>query len=137
MKSEDTQALHMIHKAREFLVRQQTQIMNAMRAHLGEFGIVVPKGIQNVERLIMACEQASFPAAARKALNLLSNQLLDTQKEIEDLTADIRADAKANQDAQRLQTIPASARSPQARSSPRCPILPNSRQAAICRIGWA
>jgi transposase len=106
VKSEDTQALLMMHKAREFLVRQQTQIVNAMRAHLGEFGIVVPKGIHNMERLITACEQANLPAPARKALSLLADQLVDTQRKIEDLTADIRADSKAHEDAQRLQTIP-------------------------------
>lgn len=106
VKSEDTQALLMTHKAREFLVRQQTQIVNAMRAHFGEFGIVVPKGIHNVERLIIASEQADLPAPARKALALLADQLIDTQKKIEDLTADIRADAKASDAAQRLQTIP-------------------------------
>jgi transposase len=106
VKSEDTQALLMTHKAREFLVRQQTQIVNAMRAHLGEFGIVVPKGIHNVERLIAACDGADLPAPARKALNLLADQLVDTQRKIEELTADIRADARANEDAQRLQTIP-------------------------------
>ena len=106
VKSGETQALLMTHKAREFLVRQQTQIVNAMWAHLGEFGIVVPKGIHNVERLIIACEQAGLPAPARKALNLLADQLIDTRRKIEDLTADIRADAKADEDAQRLQTIP-------------------------------
>lgn len=106
VKSEDTQALLMTHKTREFLVRQQTQIVNAMRAHLGEFGIVVPQGIHNVPRLIMACEQTGLPAPARKALDLLADQLIDMQKRIADLTADIRADAKANEDAQRLQTIP-------------------------------
>ena len=106
VKSEDTQALLLTHKAREFLVRQQTQIVNAMRAHLGEFGIVVPKGIHNVERLIMACEQAELPAPARKALSLLADQLVDTQKKIECLTIDIHADAKTNEAAQRLQTIP-------------------------------
>lgn len=63
--SQDTQALLLTHKAKEFLVRQQTQIVNATRAHLGEFGIVVPKGIHNVERLIMACEQDGLPASAR------------------------------------------------------------------------
>ena len=77
-----------------------------MRAHLGEFGIVVAKGIHNVERLIMACEQAELPAPARKALSLLADQLIDTQRKIEALTADIRASAKTNEDAQRLQTIP-------------------------------
>jgi len=106
VKSEETQALLLTHKAREFLVRQQTQIVNAMRAHLGEFGIVVPKGIHNVERLIAACDRADLPAPARKALNLLADQLADTQKKIDALTADIRADAKANEAAQRLQTIP-------------------------------
>jgi transposase len=106
VKSEETQALLMTHKAREFLVRQQTQIVNAMRAHLGEFGIVVPKGVHNVERLVAACDRADLPAPARKALNLLADQLVDTQKKIEALTADIRADACDNEDAQRLQTIP-------------------------------
>ncbi|MFN7596563.1 MAG: hypothetical protein ACK5PT_07410, partial [Cereibacter sp.] len=49
---------------------------------------------------------AGLPALARKALNLLADQRADTQKKIEALTADIRADAKANKAAQRLQTIP-------------------------------
>lgn len=106
VKSEETQALLLTHRAREFLVRQQTQIVNAMRAHLGEFGIVVPKGIHNVERLIAACDRADLPAPARKALNLLADQLADTQKKIDALTVDIRVDAKANEAAQRLQTIP-------------------------------
>ena len=96
----------MTHKAREFLVRQQTQIVNAMRAHLGEFGIVVPKGIHNVERLIAACDRSDLPAPARKALNLLADQLADTQKKIEDLTTDVRVDAATNEAARRLQTIP-------------------------------
>lgn len=106
VKSEETQGLLMTHKAREFLVRQQTQIVNAMRAHLGEFGITVPKGIHNVERLITACSQADLPAPARKALHLLADQLVETQKKIKVLTADIRAEASANEEAQRLQTIP-------------------------------
>lgn len=106
VKSEDTQALLMTHKAREFLVRQQTQIVNAMRAHLGEFGIVVPKGIHNAERLIAACDRADLPAPARKALNLLADQLADTQRKIEDLTTDVRADAATNEAARRLRTIP-------------------------------
>jgi transposase len=106
VKSAERQALLMTHKAREFLVRQQTQTVNAIRAHLGEFGIVVAKGIHNADRLIAACDRADLPAPARKALNLLADQLVDTQKKIAELTADIHADAKANEAAQRLQTIP-------------------------------
>jgi transposase len=106
VKSEDTQALLMTHKAREFLVRQQTQVVNAIRAHLGEFGIVLPKGIHNAERLIAACDNADLPAPARKALNLLADQLVDTQKKIDDLTVDVHVEAKTNEAARRLQTIP-------------------------------
>ena len=73
------------------------------RAHPGEFGIVVPRGIHNVERLIAACDRVDLPAPARKALNLLADQLVDRKKKIADLTADIRADAQANDAAQRLQ----------------------------------
>ena len=115
VKSADTQALLMTHvapevrlrrNARAFLVRQQTRIVTAIRAHPGEFGIVLPKGIQNAGRLIAACDRADLPAPARKALNLLADQLVDTQRRIDELTADVRADAKANDAAQRLQTIP-------------------------------
>ncbi|RMF44022.1 MAG: IS110 family transposase [Deltaproteobacteria bacterium] len=106
VKSEETQALVMIHQAREFLVRKQTQIVNAIRAHLGEFGVVVPRGIQNIERLVAECDRAAPPAPARKVLNLLADQLVDTQKKIAVLTADIHADARGKEDARRLQTIP-------------------------------
>jgi len=106
VKSEDTQGQLVTHKARAFLVRQQTQIVNAIRAHPGEFGSVIPTGIQNVNRLIEACEHTKLPAVARKALNLLADQLIDTQQRIAELTADIRVDASANAPAKRLQTIP-------------------------------
>lgn len=106
VKSEETQGRLVTHKTREFLVRQQTQLVNAIRAHLGEFGITIPKGIQNVNRLIEACENAKLPAVARNALNLLADQLVDTQKRITALTAELKADASTNEAARRLQTIP-------------------------------
>ncbi len=106
VKSEETQSQLVTHKVREFLVRQQIQIVNAIRAHLGEFGIIIAKGIQNVDRVIAACDSAKLPIAARKALNLLADQLVDTQKKIAELTADIRTVSTSNKAAQRLQTIP-------------------------------
>ena len=73
---------------------------------LAEFGITIAKGIQNVGRVIEACESTKLPTVARKALNLLADQLVDTQKRIAELSTDIHADAKANEAAKRLQTIP-------------------------------
>ena len=83
VKSADRQALLMTHKAREFLVRQQTWIVTATRAHPGEFGIVLPKGIRNADRLIAARHRTDLPAPARKAVNLLADQLVDTQRKID------------------------------------------------------
>ena len=78
VKSEETQALLMIHKAREFLVRQQTQIVNAMRAfagltrpHRGPRSLLSqvnsgPAGLGSVETLhwSVSCGQARTPRQA-------------------------------------------------------------------------
>lgn len=106
VKSEETQALLMTHKAREFLVRQLTQVTNAIRAHLGEFGIVAPKGVHNVGRLLEAGERADLPAVARVPLRLLAGQFFETRDRIDALTNDIRREAAASDAAKRLQSIP-------------------------------
>lgn len=87
VKSSDRQAALLDHKARDFLVRQRTQIVNAIRAHLGEFGV---RGIHNVERLLEAARDV--PTAAIPALDMLAGQLRDTQARIGGYCAD-RQDA--------------------------------------------
>jgi transposase len=67
VKSAESQAALLDHKTRDFLVRQRTQIINAIRAHMGEFGIVVAKVIQNIDHLLAAAQDV--PTAARPALN--------------------------------------------------------------------
>ena len=52
VKSADQQAVLMLHRTRALLIRQQTMLANAFRAHLAEFGIVVPQGIRHVRALI-------------------------------------------------------------------------------------
>lgn len=81
VKSEETQALLLCHKARELLVRQLTQVTNAIRAHLGEFGIVAAKGVHNVGRLLEAGERAHLPASARQPLRLLADQFFQTKED--------------------------------------------------------
>jgi transposase len=90
--------------ARDFLIRQQTRTVNTIRAHLAEFGVVVPKGIHNVDRLLEAAEHA--PEAARPAIDLLADQLRDLRGRIETVTKRIEAARKADPLARRLATIP-------------------------------
>jgi transposase len=90
--------------ARDFLIRQQTQTVNTIRAHLTAFGIVVANGIHNVERLLAAAEQA--PEAAQPALDLLADQLRDLRERIETVAKRIGVAQKADPLARRLATIP-------------------------------
>lgn len=104
VKTEEQQATLLRHRTRDFLVRQTTQIVNAIRAHLAEFGIVVAKGIHNVDRLLEAA--ASVPQAARAPIDLLARQLRETREKVETLTDEIRAAQKEDAVAKRLATIP-------------------------------
>lgn len=106
IKTERQQAVLMQHRARDFLVRQLTQLANAIRAHPSEFGIVVPKGVHNMSRLIAEAEKADLPAEARMPLDLLAGQFRDTKQRIDTMTSQIKADAEADETARRLQTVP-------------------------------
>ncbi len=57
VKSESQQARSMVFRTRELLVRQRTQMINALRAHLAEHGLVVPNGAVHVEKLRQRLEQ--------------------------------------------------------------------------------
>jgi hypothetical protein len=104
VKSAERQAALLDHKTRDFLVRQRTQLVNTIRAHLSEFGIVVAKGIHNVDRLLEASSE--LPDAARPAIGLLAEQLRETQEKIDAVTARIEAAQKTDPLARRLATIP-------------------------------
>jgi transposase len=106
VKTADQQAVLMMHRTRDFLVRQLTQVTNAIRAHLAEFGIVAPKGVHNVERLLTLVEDAALPEGARNPIKLLAEQFRDTQTKVEDVTAGIRKAAANDAAARRLQTVP-------------------------------
>jgi transposase len=104
VKSAERQAALLDHKTRDFLVRQRTQLVNTIRAHLSEFGIVVAKGIHNVERLLAVANE--LPPAAQAAVDMLASQLRETQEKIGDLTDRIEAAQKTDPLARRLATTP-------------------------------
>ena len=73
VKTEEQQANGLVFRARDLLVRQRTQCVNALRGHLMEYGYVFPKGISHVETLVALVEdlQSSLPNSARVILTLL------------------------------------------------------------------
>jgi transposase len=109
IKSADQQAAAMVLKARELLVRQQTQVINALRAHLSEFGIVTGIGTTKVTALIAIVRDTAdtrLPDAARFALSALADQIEALARQIEKLERAIVATAKRDEDMRRLATIP-------------------------------
>ena len=106
VKTSDQQAVLLQHRARDFLVRQLTQIANAIRAHLGEFGIVAPKGMHNVERLLGSAAEDGLPANAEAPINLLAAQFRETRAKVEEVTALIKAAQGRDATAARLATVP-------------------------------
>ena len=104
VKSAARQGALVDHKTRDFLVRQQTQLVNTIRAHLAEFGLVCARGIHNADRLLALIVEA--PEAARPALDLLAEQLRETRDRIKAVTDRIAAARKEDSLARRLATIP-------------------------------
>lgn len=108
VKSKDQQAVLMLHKTRDLLVRQRTMLINAVRGHLAEFGIVTPLGQAGVTAALKALheEQEQLPALARSALHGLAAQLRALASETSRLEAQILAWHKADEQSRRLATIP-------------------------------
>jgi transposase len=109
VKSDDQQSTLAIHRVRETLVAQKTQLINALRAHLAEFGIVAPQGAGKVAQLsavVADLEDTRVPALARSVLQSLIDQLRDTERRVEELDARLAEQARENKACQRLMTVP-------------------------------
>ncbi len=109
IKSAEQQSVLMVHRARELLVRQKTMLINALRGHCGELGIVVAQGPSRVSELIEMIEDPDddrLPAIAREALVSLVGQLKAIRVQIQDLEKKLMAWHRANEASRRLATIP-------------------------------
>jgi len=108
VKSAEQQALGVVFRARDLLVRQRTQIINAIRGHVAEYGTVAPKGVCYVERLVAQIDDADseLPQAARESLKILAGVLAKLSGEVAVLDQEIARRVKEDLTARRLMTIP-------------------------------
>jgi transposase len=78
VKTTEQQATALLHRGREQLVRQRTMLVNALRAHLAEFGMVAAQGLRNVGELIAIVRDdgdTRLPDVARQVLQVLADQI--------------------------------------------------------------
>ncbi len=109
IKTEEQQSALMLHKTRELLMRQQTMLVNALRAHMAELGMIAPQGRGKVEDIIAVIESdedESIPVLAKFALRPLVTQLRTAEKTTASLNDEIMAWHKNNEVSRRLTTIP-------------------------------
>jgi transposase len=109
VKSAQQQAQLMQHRARDVVMRQRTQLINAIRAHMAELGIAAAQGSAGIKELLAIIADdadARLPVEARASLMVLAAQLATMQTTIGLLEKQIVARHRSNQDSKRLQTIP-------------------------------
>ncbi|WP_428374762.1 IS110 family transposase [Lichenicoccus sp.] len=109
VKSAEQQAVLMLHRTRELLVRQRTMLVNALRGHMAELGVIAPQGISRVADLVavlMGENTASVPTLARHALRGLAAELEAVGIRVKEIEAAILAWHKDNEVSRRLATIP-------------------------------
>jgi len=94
-------------KVRELLVKQRTQLINALRGHAAEFGLVVAKGAGNAARLCdKIAADAQVPAAAQAALALLGGEIARLDEGLKQLDAMLKRQYQGNPMSRLLAEIP-------------------------------
>jgi transposase len=110
MKSAEQQAALSLHRTRNLLVKQRTQLVNIIRGLLAEFGIDIPEGLERalgLARRIAAKEAApDVPPMAMQILGLLCGQVLETHTRLQMIDRSILALQRTDDVARRLSTIP-------------------------------
>lgn len=109
VKTEEQQSVLVLHRSRDLLMRQRTMLLNAIRAHLAEFGTIAAQGPSKVAELVGGLrrgESFKIPEIARAALLALAAQLDGLATAIRDIERQLLAWHRQNAASQRLETIP-------------------------------
>jgi transposase len=108
-KTAEQQSCLMLHRTRHLFIRQQTAVINAIRAQLAEFGVVAPVGRRGVEQLLAIVADANdkrLPQLARLCVAALGAQLQMLKARILEFDRLIRAWHRSNEASRRLDQIP-------------------------------
>jgi transposase len=108
-KTLEQQSCLMLHRSRHLFIRQQTAVINAIRAHLAEFGIVAPVGRNGVEQLLGVVADSSderLPEVARACVAALGGQLRMLKTQILEFDRQIMAWHRSNEMSKRLDDVP-------------------------------
>ncbi len=109
VKSAEQQSRLMLHRARDLLMRQRTQLINALRAHMAELGIVAAQGregIRDLLRIIASERDAHLPVDAHTSLVVLAAGVQAVQTMIGSIEKRIVAQHRSDEASKRLRSVP-------------------------------
>jgi transposase len=110
IKTVEQQATLSVHRTRELLISQRTQLINALRAHLAELGIVAEQGRDGLTKLVAIISDKrmlqSLPSAMLQALQAMIAQLASLQQQIGELDRAIQVQHRKSDTSRRLETVP-------------------------------
>jgi transposase len=109
VKGEDQQALLMLHRVREQLLKQRTATTNALRAHLAEFGVVAARGRRGLRELpavVADPEDRRLPPLARELLQALAEHLRGLEERTAEIDRRLLEAARADAACARLAAVP-------------------------------
>lgn len=108
VKTKEQQARSMVFRTRDLLVRQRTQLINALRGHLAEHGVVAPQGPAHLKTLAIALDGAetSVPQLVRDVARVYLEQIEQLSFRVADLEKTLRHEARCGEETRRLQTMP-------------------------------
>lgn len=108
LKTPEQQAVSALHRLREARIAERTQTINQMHALLLEFGIALPIGVRGIKQVpvVLMDPQSELPLSAKHTLERQFDHYLYLAKLIDELDAEVAAEAKADDVACRLMTIP-------------------------------
>ncbi len=108
-KTREQQSCLTLHRTRHLLMRHQTSVINAIRAHLAEFGIIAPVGRNGVEQLLGIVADSNdkrLPEVARACVAALGAQLQTLKAQVLEFDRMIRAWHRTNETSKRLDECP-------------------------------
>jgi transposase len=108
VKTEEQQARSMVFRTRDLLVRQRTQLINALRGHLAEHGVIAPQGPAHLKTLAgkIAAAEPPMPQLVRDVGRVYLEQIDRLSSKIAELEKTLRREAQCGEDTRRLQTMP-------------------------------
>ena len=107
VKTEAQQAAALVFRGRDLLVRQRTQISNALRGHMAEYGWIAPKGLAHLEKLAaLLADPSAVPADVCAVCTVLLESLAVLDRQIALLDKEIVRRSREDEVARRLMTSP-------------------------------